>query len=483
MRRFGLRGRMALSYVLVTAAAVLLVEGLILVVFLGPTLTSADTGGHLQDRAASDAKLLSLTVTKAAALDQSIPPRELLSQAMRPGGGPIELGPEASGKLALTPDKSTAEPVETVLDATGQVIASSAPGLYPAGTTADVPIPGSNGGAGKNLTRSGEIVWWMSPVLLQRLRNQAPETIGYVFTQAQVDFRFDTDVPDLGPLLAPGGLVLALAVPVGLVFGLLTTRRLSRRVRALADVTTAVADGDFRPQVPVSGRDEVGQLEDSFNRMTQRLGMAVEAARLAARAEARQAERGRIARELHDSISQDLFSLSLLAAGMRRAAPAGLREAADSMERTSARAMHEMQALLLELRPVALEHAGLTPALQELCHAYETRLGVRVTTCLEPVPLAPAAEHAVLRLVQEALGNAVKHAAPTRLEVRLARTDDVVTVRVSDDGPGFDPEAAGARHGMGLSLMRERVHELGGYLEISVAGGTTITATFPWTPS
>jgi signal transduction histidine kinase len=194
-------------------------------------------------------------------------------------------------------------------------------------------------------------------------------------------------------------------------------------------------------------------------------------------------ERARIARELHDAISQDLFSLRLLAGGLRKALPAGspLRPQVEAMEQTATQTMHEMQALLLELRPVALEDAGLVAALEELCRAYRERLGVTVDTQLEAVVLAPPVEHAVLRVVQEALANAVKHARPTRIRLRLHHQDGQVAVTVSDDGGGFDPSLAEQRHGLGLGLMRERVAELGGsfQLDSTPRNGTTVQVLLP----
>jgi signal transduction histidine kinase len=207
--------------------------------------------------------------------------------------------------------------------------------------------------------------------------------------------------------------------------------------------------------------------------MAGRLSDAVDAERLRAGADARQAERARIARELHDSISQDLFSVSLLAAGLRKAlrgSPA-LRPEVAAMERTAARAIREMQALLLELRPVALEDVGLVPAIAELCQAYEARLAIKVTADLDEVALDPAAEHAVLRVVQEALGNAARHGQPETISVRLGQQDGAVTLEVRDDGRGFDPQAIADRHGMGLTLMRERVTELGGDFRLDAAPG------------
>jgi signal transduction histidine kinase len=282
----------------------------------------------------------------------------------------------------------------------------------------------------------------------------------------------------LTPRLGVGLLVLTAAVPVGLIFGLLSTRRLIGRLRRLAASTVAVADGNYRQRVPVSGGDEVAQLEANLNRMAERLDAAMTTQRQLAEA----GERARIARELHDAISQDLFSLRLLAGGLRKALPAGspLRPQVETMEQTATATMHEMQALLLELRPVALADAGLIPALEELCSAYQERLGVRVDADLDPVALAPPVEHAVLRIVQEALANAVKHAQPNRVQLRLQRQDGQVAVTVSDDGGGFDPARA-ERHGMGLGLMRERVAELGGsyQLDSTPGQGTTVQILLP----
>ncbi|MEW9553196.1 ATP-binding protein [Nonomuraea sp. NPDC050783] len=495
---FGLRGRMAASYVLVTTTAVLLVEAVIAATFLIPQANASDLASALQEQAAGDTKVLSLEVARLAAADPGRGDRELLREAAAGAAGRTVAGgarPHAEPGFAV---------VETIVDMDGVIVASSAPGVYRPGTTLELPLPAGavrgrparppmgalepelrlelpmpiREGGGNGPTRAGPAIWHFSPILVKDAGEPGGfGAIGFVHAQAPADAAV-TDLPDLTPMVVLTLVVLALVVPVGLVFGLLSTRRLIGRVRRLAGVTTAVAAGDFRPRVRVSGSDEVSTLEHSFNVMTDRLGAAVESASLIARTEARQAERGRIARELHDSISQDLFSLSLLAAGMRRAAPAELRGQAEAMERTSARAMREMQALLLELRPVALEDAGLVPALEELCRAYETRLGVRVEAALEEVALEAAAEHAVLRLVQEALGNAVKHAAPTTVSVRLGRgADGGVTVSVSDDGTGFDPAGVAGRHGMGLALMRERVAELGGRLSIdSGEGGTIVTA-------
>ncbi len=215
--------------------------------------------------------------------------------------------------------------------------------------------------------------------------------------------------------------------------------------------------------------------------MAERLEHAVEAERDAAGSMAQRAERTRIARELHDSISQDLFSASLVATGLRKALPPGtkLQRQAESMEVALERTRREMRAMLMELRPVALETASLAVALTEMCRDYETRLGVSVVTRIEVPDLSPPVEHAILRIVQEALGNAVRHGRPQMIDLTVATVADRVTITVRDDGVGFDPGQVAERRGMGLQMMRERVEELGGVIDVesTPSNGTRVRVT------
>ena len=253
----------------------------------------------------------------------------------------------------------------------------------------------------------------------------------------------------IGWLLAPGVLIAALLLPVGALFGLFTTRQPIRRIKRLALSTKAMAAGDLRARIPASGADEISQLEQAFNVMAERLEHAVEAEREAAGSMAQRAERTRIARELHDSISQDLFSASLVASGLRKALTPGtkLQRQAESMELTLERTRREMRAMLMEMRPVALETASLSVALTEMCRAYETQFGVCVVARIEAPDLTSPAEHAILRVVQEALGNAVRHGRPHTIDVTVATVADGVTITIRDDGAGFDPADRGQAGG------------------------------------
>jgi signal transduction histidine kinase len=505
--RWGLQAKMTGSYVLVTAAVVVLVEVVAAVIVLPGLVSGADRATQVQLLASDTANqvmrqsatLGQLPTASQLRLDQAalgLPPGQARRPADETGVGIPDL-PQRANVLV------TAAAVVLLLAPDGRVVASSNPARYPVGrrlgdpamgalpaqvTTQPPTAWGKRDRLAPTPTRNGAVLWTAAPVLdlggLDKGVKPSPvsDLLGVVYVQVPAAARL-AEEPSwwnaLAPQLGVGLLVLAGAIPVGLVFGLLSTRRLIGRLRRLAATTVAVADGDYRHRLPTSGGDEVAQLEGNFNRMAERLDAAIATERQLAEA----GERARIARELHDAISQDLFSLRLLAGGLHKALPASspLHPQVETMEQTAAQTMHEMQALLLELRPVALQDAGLIPALEELCRAYQERLGVTIDADLEPVALAPPAEHAVLRIVQEALANAVKHAQPTRIRLRLHQQDGQVAVTVTDDGAGFDPSLAEQRHGLGLGLMRERVAKLGGRFQLdSTPGqGTSVRILLP----
>ncbi|HKW73149.1 MAG TPA: histidine kinase [Candidatus Dormibacteraeota bacterium] len=277
--------------------------------------------------------------------------------------------------------------------------------------------------------------------------------------------------------------VLLLALPLGGLFGVVITRGMVTRLRVLTHTTSGVAEGDFTQRVINRSGDELGQLERNFNEMAERLEAAVSRERLLADKNGRQAERSRISRELHDSISQDLFSISLLAAGLEKALPQGspLRDEVHTLAATAEATNREMRALLLELRPASLEEKGLTAALEELASGYSARLGLTVNVDLENVSMPPAIELAMLRIAQEGLANASKHSRATMVSLTLRRLDDDIVLSVADDGLGFEPNRYGGSEGFGLKHMTERAAELGGRVSVSseAGKGTIVSAEFP----
>ena len=211
-------------------------------------------------------------------------------------------------------------------------------------------------------------------------------------------------------------------------------------------------------------------------------------ARLAAR-EAQAAERARLARDLHDSVSQALFSMSMHArtaqlalARVPHADGGPLARAVGQLRELAAGALAEMRALIFELRPDALTEEGLVAALARQAAAISAReqLPVTVQGPEEPLPLAAGAAEHCYRIVLEALHNTVKHAAASHATVTIAATDGSVRVSVADDGTGFDPALARPGH-LGLRTMAERARAAGGGLEIVTApgAGTRVQLTVP----
>jgi signal transduction histidine kinase len=482
---WGLSGRLIASYILVTLVAVVLVEVLVLG-FQVPLLVN---GAQLQAQVDAAAKSYGQQI--AQRYPRGVPAGTVL-------GDPGQ--PAQPGLARTVPDGTLAVPAITgpirsdqavtavvAIAADGTVVASSAPSRYPPGRAAasELPVQAAQAIAGR-IDKGGSVptpygsvvqmVWRAGGAGISEPPADAPGRVAYVYVQAPSSPGFINPIRawselgqlgEAGPLLSGSYALLFAIVPVGVLFGLLASRRLVRRVRRLERATLAVADGDYTVTLPVSGRDEVGQLEANFTTMTRQLGSALAAERQRATGDARAAERARIAREVHDTISQHLFGLRMIAAGMRRADPGNQK--ARAIERISEEALRDMQALLVELRPASLDGAGLAPALREICAAYHDRLGVTVDASLDDVTVPAPVEHALLRIAQEACTNAVRHGNARRLTVSLARCHGHVELAVRDTGTGFDPAAP--HPGSGLAHIRDRAAEVGGTVDIDSAPG------------
>jgi signal transduction histidine kinase len=188
-------------------------------------------------------------------------------------------------------------------------------------------------------------------------------------------------------------------------------------------------------------------------------------------------ERNRLARELHDSVTQQLFSMTLTSQAARAHMEKNPQRAAAQLERlqeTSAAALAEMRALIFQLRPPALSDQGLVTGLQQHIAALSRREGLHIELSASgDERLARGYEQALYRIVQEALNNVVKHAQATNVRVLLEFKPEQMQICVSDNGQGFDPHARQSGDGrhLGLISMRERAAEIGGSMELHSAPG------------
>ena len=199
-------------------------------------------------------------------------------------------------------------------------------------------------------------------------------------------------------------------------------------------------------------------------------------------------ERQRMAREIHDTLAQGLTGIisQLRAAEHAGDDPAGWRRHVAAATELAGESLSEARRSVHALRPEPLRSARLGEALSGVAQQWSARHGipVRVATTGTPRPLRPEAEAALLRVAQEALANAAKHAGATRVGVTLSYLDREVAVDVRDDGGGFDPARAGTG-GFGLIAMRQRIEGLSGTLliESEPGAGTGISARVPAEPA
>jgi signal transduction histidine kinase len=182
-------------------------------------------------------------------------------------------------------------------------------------------------------------------------------------------------------------------------------------------------------------------------------------------------ERQRLARELHDSVTQALYSVTLYADAARMAFSAQKWESLESnlqeVRNMSREAMYDMRLLVFELRPFMLETEGLVSALRARLAAVEGRSGLKTEVLVENERRLPIKmEEQLYRIAQEALNNVVKHAGATQVQVQLTYDESTVSMEMSDDGKGFAPEEVSQSGGFGLQGIHERVQQLGGALNI-----------------
>ncbi|MFN8621535.1 MAG: GAF domain-containing protein [Chloroflexota bacterium] len=227
-----------------------------------------------------------------------------------------------------------------------------------------------------------------------------------------------------------------------------------RGVAIVTDDRFAGAHGivrDLREQV---------RLEDDLQRQATELATA--------------GERARLARELHDSVTQALFSMTLTTRSIELLVdrdPDGAKRMLGELRVLERDALAEMRALIFELRPGHLEELGLEQALRMHATAVQGRTGLPIAVECTLVPRAPLrVEDALYRIAQEAIHNVVKHAGASQVTVRLDAVDGDLTLRVTDDGAGFDPTDIPAGH-LGLTSMRARAEGVGGRMTIDSEPG------------
>ncbi|NLV92481.1 MAG: sensor histidine kinase [Firmicutes bacterium] len=294
-------------------------------------------------------------------------------------------------------------------------------------------------------------------------------------------------------LLSPSGLmavVLAGAAAAVISAVLMATASLRGLMKDLDDLrhgARMLTEGNLHWRWGRWGYDaRTDELREQLNAMAQRWQeqtlrlrrLADEKEELAAKAQevGMMAERQRLARELHDAVSQQLFALAMTAAATQRLLaqdPERAREGVAHIEKLAQQAQREMRALLLHLRPVELTDESLPQAIQSVLAELEGRGLIRCQIKGDwELDLTPAAENNLLRIFQEAVANTLRHAQASNLSVSLSQDESVIRMVISDDGVGFDLEEIEQRPmSYGLTSMQERARECGGRVKVVTMPG------------
>lgn len=511
IQRFGtIRWKLTFSYAAVTVLVMLIMEAL-LVLALGLYFTRIVLVPEQIAEASEDiAKLLQVEYSapdrSIERLDQQL--HDLLDESEDSDtlfqityDFPEQAPAQTAGQSADMP-AAWDVPVIALLDKQGRVLTTTLHS-YNRGESLDYrELPAARPiieRAAQGITDTVQLSAWGDPG--RQLLGTAPvfhrdgEIVGVIYIRLQRPPLDDliADIPTV--LLASAIPFLIISGLIGFVFGLFAGRDFSQRLKRLSAASAALAAGDLTQRIDDRSVDEIGQLARQFNAMSEELADNVRALRLLAAQNAQLAdqagqlavveERNRLARELHDSVSQDLFSLTMLAAASCRLIenkPDVVAHQLAEIRDTSQRALQETRSLIFALRPAMLDGRGLTPALRDLVAAAQERQGLTVDLRIRGDRHLPLEhEQALFRIVQEALANVVRHSGVREAEVIITYEDTHVHLIVCDQGRGFDTSAPHNARSIGLTSMAERSAALGGTFEVTSTPdhGTSIAVSVP----
>jgi two-component system sensor histidine kinase UhpB len=272
-------------------------------------------------------------------------------------------------------------------------------------------------------------------------------------------------------------IVLAAALVATLALNLALLRRALRPLERLTRATSAIDGSRPGQRIEVSGpRSETTELADSFNEMLARLERERRDSTRRVLG-AQEAERRRVAQELHDEVGQTLTAVLLQLSRIARHAPAELGAEVGESQETVRQSLEDVRRISRELRPEALDDLGLVSALAALTDRLDGDLSVARQIARDLPALDDDQELVAYRVAQEALTNAVRHSGAAHVDLALARRNGSVVLTVRDDGRGLGASPAGG----GISGMRERAALIGARLRVGEAagGGAEVTLEIP----
>lgn len=274
-------------------------------------------------------------------------------------------------------------------------------------------------------------------------------------------------------------LVVIFAIIIGALSGYICGNKLKKRLEQLGEATLKYQRGNFAHRVPHLGEDEVGMMAGHLNQMADNIEKQVASLQKLSTEKAEwneqlkksviSEERGRLARELHDAVSQQLFAISMMSSAIQESIDPDhvkLKKRITMVEKMAGDAQSEMRALLMHLRPATLEGKGLKEGLEELFEEFEAKQPVALKWDITDVPDLPKGiQDHLFRIVQEAMSNVFRHSQATSVTVRLIVVNRQLHLRIVDNGIGFDMDEP-KTSSYGMQSIQERTNEIGGTAEI-----------------
>lgn len=265
------------------------------------------------------------------------------------------------------------------------------------------------------------------------------------------------------------------AVLVGTIFGYFTARRLTRRLEQIQQISAAWGHGDLSAKITDATPDEIGELSAHLNEIAAQLNAQMHLREQISTLE----ERNRIARDLHDSVKQQIFAAIMQIASIQSLIPPDNTRAQTHLQTALNLTQHaqtELTTLIHELRPVTDIPERFAQRIYQYVNDWSQRTHIRASIALDAqVPHDATRQQALFRILQEALANIERHSHASDISVTLSVDERMLTLQIEDNGRGFDPTQTA--RGIGTQSMQERALALGGtfVLESVVNKGTRIT--------
>ncbi|WP_347549010.1 sensor histidine kinase [Pseudalkalibacillus hwajinpoensis] len=279
-------------------------------------------------------------------------------------------------------------------------------------------------------------------------------------------------------------IVILIVFTTGNYFTYKDTGSLLNRLEDLSTHIKVLSRGKFSERMEMSDQDEIGKICSELNELAEKLqnqvaslqNLANQKAELAdkARGAAIIEERQRLARDLHDAVSQQLFALNMMSSASIKLMDRDMETAKAQMidvADLASKAQVEMRALLLHLRPIQLSDDSLCAGIEKLVEELEKKSGVHFHLTFEELPELPSGiEENLFRIVQESLGNALRHADSSDIRMTIKMKQNQILLHIKDNGTGFEANQQ-KKGAYGLSTMQERCDEIGGQLRIASRTG------------